>query len=107
MDYNKIFLYLLVSLLISLPLCLVKYYINTNNFIIILFTMILYSLTLYLYYKILLKKDNISKFGPIISILSVIFVVIFGIFFFNEKLRIYTVSGIILSLLSIYLLSIK
>ena len=106
MNYNKIFLYLLVSLLISLPLCLVKYYIHTNNFIIILFTMILYVLILYLYCKILLH-DNLSTFGPIISILSLIFVVIVGIFFFNETICVYTISGIILSIVSIFLLSIK
>ena len=105
MNYNKILLYLLVSILISLPLCLVKHYINTNNFIIILFTMIIYALTLYLYCKILLS-DNVSSFGPIISSLSIIFIVIIGIFFFDEKICIAGYFGIALSVLSIYLLSI-
>ena len=85
---------------------LVKYYVS-------------YSCSTYLYaaifcnifvifaYVQIFKNLDISSSYPFIKILSIMIVAIIGFIFFNEKCNITKIVGIILGVVSIYLLSIK
>ena len=106
MNYERIILYLILSVLISLPIILIKYYTKQNNFNIILLTILLYLLIIYAYYKILIDPTtNISIVGPMTGIISVIVKVIVGVFFFKEVIHLNGYIGLLLSMISIYLLS--
>jgi multidrug transporter EmrE-like cation transporter len=64
-------------------------------------------LILILSYSIILTDKNISIIYPILKVLSVIVVVIFGIFIFKNSLDMKTIFGIFLGIMSIYILSNK
>ena len=63
------------------------------------------SLFLILAYVQAFSGNNISVIYPIIKILSIIFVIITGEIFFNDKLTIKIIGGILFGLISIYLLA--
>lgn len=63
------------------------------------------SLFLILAYVQAFSGNNISVIYPIIKILSIIIVIITSEIFFNEKITIKVICGIIFGFISIYLLS--
>lgn len=93
----------LAIILSAIPIIMVKLYLNTNNIWFIV-TAILLSIFLILTYIYIVKNYRISIIYPIIKILSVILVVVVGIFLFGEKITWRNVIGIILGLVGIYLL---
>ena len=64
------------------------------------------SLLIYVYYKVFLHNNSGTMY-TIIKILSILFVITTSFLIYNEKLNNYNIVGIILSLITIYLLSKK
>ena len=56
-------------------------------------------------YIILLRNDGLSKVYTLVQILQVILVVLMGILFFNEKLSLNIIIGILFGIIAIYLLN--
>ena len=106
MDYYKLFLYIILSILLSMPICLVKSFVHNKDFNIIILTIIIYCLIIYLYCTILIDS-NISILAPITGICPTIIMVIIAIFFFEESISINNFIGLLLSIVSIYFLSMN
>lgn len=53
----------------------------------------------------LFRERELSSTYPIIKISSIIVVVLFGVFYFQEKLNAAKICGMLLGLVSLYLLS--
>lgn len=104
---NTSLLWFIIAVLFSsIPLFLIKKYIETKNVWYIVTATLIYVSLVFLYYKLLVDY-NMSKVYPLIKVVSIIIVVCFGVFLFDEKVSIYNIIGIILGLGSIYLLSMK
>jgi multidrug transporter EmrE-like cation transporter len=88
----------------SIQVASVKKYTKTNQVYWILIS-ILASLFLTLAYVKTFNGQNISVIYPLIKILCIISVIITGVVFFNEKLSIKNISGIVFGVISIYLLA--
>ena len=106
MIMNNIGWILVAAVSASVPLILIKKYIETTKIIFIILSMICYLLVIKSYLQ-LLTSSNISTIYPMIKIISDLIVIPAGIFIFHEKLNLYNYLGIILGVSSIYLLSIK
>ena len=106
MKMNKIGWILIAAVSASIPLMLIKKYTETKKTILILFSFICYLVVIQSYIY-LLATGNISTIYPIIKMVSDLIVIPWGIFILHEKLNVYNYLGVILSVLSIYLLSIK
>ncbi|BCS82583.1 membrane protein [Cotonvirus japonicus] len=100
---NIWYIYLLTAIVAAVPLFMIQKYINTNNYIFLLITALLY-LILIILYIIILKDHEISVIYPLTKILSIIIVVVFGYLFFNNKLCTKQIIGIIIGVIGIYLL---
>jgi uncharacterized membrane protein len=90
----------------SMPLVFVKKYIQTKNILWIVYSVFSYLIVI-LSYLFILVKSNISIIYPMIKIITDFFVILFGIFLFQEKLNLYNYVGFIFGVCSIYLLSIR
>lgn len=102
MNSNLLFIITIISSASYVPL--IKKYNNTKSNIYLILALIIYILAFILYIKIF-QKNNISVSYPFIRISAVILVILFGIYVFDEKISKKCIFGIILGLLSIYLLS--
>ena len=88
----------------SLEVVFIKKYLQTKDWS-WFFLSFLTSLFLILAYVKTFSGQNISIIYPIIKILSIIIVIITGEIFFNNKLTIKVIGGIIFGVVSIYLLA--
>lgn len=105
MNLYNMMLILGAVLLSVVPIPLIKKYLdnkNDNNHCLI-FAIIAHILLIFAYIMIFKNENAISTY-PIIKILSIIFVVIFGIIYLDTKLTFELIVGILLGLISIYLL---
>ena len=104
MNFKKIGWILIAGVAASIPLMLMKKYIETKKTILIVLSMICYLVVIQSYIQ-LLATNNISTIYPIIKIVSDLIVIPSGVFLFHEKLNLYNYLGVILGIISIYLLS--
>jgi multidrug transporter EmrE-like cation transporter len=96
---------LLLQIIISIiPLVLIKKYILIGNVWLLILCLLFYSVMIAIYI-ILLRNDGLSKVYTLVQILQVILVVLMGILFFNEKLSLNIIIGILFGIIAIYLLN--
>jgi len=103
---NIIVWLILAALTGALNVILVKLYITTKEIIYIPILLLSGLTTLYSYYKIF-NTNEVSTIYPIVKIISILMVILFGIFICNEKLNNKKICGLILSILTLYLLFSK
>ena len=86
---------------------LIKYYIlnNKKNILFIFFSMFTSFLVVYSYFNLLQMHSSTTIIFTLIKIISVIIEFLYGLFVLNYILNTKKVIGIILAILSIYLLS--
>ena len=87
----------------SLQVIFIKKYLQTNDWFWLDLSLLTSVFLLVTYIKIF-NGNNISIIYPIIKILSIIIVIITGDVFFKNKITIKSIVGIILGIISIYLL---
>jgi multidrug transporter EmrE-like cation transporter len=104
MDINNIIWIIVAVISASVQVASVKKYTKTNQMSWILVS-ILASLFLILAYVKTFNGQKISIIYPLIKILCIIFVIITGVIFFNEKLSMKVIGGVIFGVISIYLLA--
>ena len=95
---------ILAAITASLQVIFIKKYLQTNDWYWIGLSLLTSIILLVTYIKIF-NGNNISIIYPIIKILSIIIVIITSEIFFNEKITIKVICGIIFGIISIYLLS--
>ena len=96
---------LLLQIIISIiPLVLIKKYILNGNVWLLILCLLFYSVMIAIYIR-LLRNDGLSKVYTLVQILQVILVVLMGILFFNEKLSLNIIIGILFGIIAIYLLN--
>ena len=66
--------------------------------------LLFYSVMIAIYIK-LLRNDGLNKVYTLVQILQVILVVLMGILFFNEKLSLNIIIGLLFGIVAIYLLN--
>ena len=105
---NQIIWILIGAFAASLPLIFIKKYIEKRNFIWILLSILCYSILFFAYLTLLQDKNhNIIIIYPMVKIISLLVILFFGLFFFNEKIDIKIGLGIFFAIVSIFLLSYK
>ena len=95
---------ILAATMASLQVIFIKKYLQTNDWFWLDLSLLTSVFLLVTYIKIF-NGNNISIIYPIIKILSIIIVIITGEIFFNDKLTIKVIGGILFGLISIYLLA--
>ena len=96
---------LLLQIIISIiPLALIKKYILNDNTWLLILCLLFYSVMIAIYIK-LLRNDGLNKVYTLVQILQVILVVLMGILFFNEKLSLNIIIGLLFGIVAIYLLN--
>jgi multidrug transporter EmrE-like cation transporter len=99
-----IFWIILAAISASLGVIFIKKYLQTKDWIwlaLAVFTSLFLTFT----YVKTLGGQNISIIYPIIKILSIIIVIITGEIFFNNKITMKVIGGIVFGIISIYLLA--
>jgi uncharacterized membrane protein len=99
-----IFWIILAASTASLQVISIKKYLQTKDWSWIALSL-LTSIILILTYVKTLSGNNMTSIYPIIKILSIIIVIIIDAIFFNNKLTMKIIGGIIFSIISIYLLA--
>ena len=95
---------IIASIAASVEVIFIKKYLEAKDWYWV-FLSILASLFLILAYVKTFSGQNVSIIYPIIKILSIIIFIITGEIFFNNKLTIRVIGGIIFGVMSIYLLA--
>lgn len=106
MNYYNIIWFLVAAIAAAIPIPFIKLYTETRKIVWVILSFFSYAI-LILAYSIILTDKNITIIYPILKVLSVIIVVIAGLFLFNNVLDIKSILGIFLGIASIYLLSSK
>lgn len=101
MNIPLLFLQIIISII---PLALIKKYILNGNTLLLVLCLLFYSVMIAIYIK-LLRNDGLSKVYTLVQILQVILVVLMGILFFNEKLSLNIIIGLLFGIVAIYLLN--
>jgi len=101
--YNIIWI-IIAAISAAAPVSFIKKYIENKNYLWIILSIISYII-LILSYSIILIESNMIVVYSIVKILSLLIVGLLGIIFFNEKLNFKEGMGILLGIVSIYLLS--
>lgn len=104
METKNILWIMIAGIVGSLPVVLVKRYIETKELFLLFLCVGLYILLIIAYFNVF-KTSSISTGYPLIKVLSEIIVISLGIFFFRESLTIKKYFGLLFALFSIYLLS--
>lgn len=95
----------LATIFTTLPTVFIKKYIESNQlyWIILLFLSLIVSL--FSTYKLLISQNNATIVFSFIRALSILFMTFIGVIYLHDEFTISTTTGIILLLMSIYLLS--
>jgi uncharacterized membrane protein len=104
MDFYLIIWIIIGSLAAAVPVTLVKKYTENKDFTYIILSMVSFGVLVYVY-SVILKNRSIIIICPIIKVISILFVVLFGYFFFKNKIDAKITLGILFGIASIYLLS--
>ena len=94
---------ILASLIALLPVFLIKKYTKTDNMMYIIFALCSYILLTYFYIKIF-RVGELSTYYIILQILQIVLVIIGSMILFNEEINKRKIIGIILGIISIYIL---
>ena len=106
MNFTSLYgLFMICAVLSALCPIFMKQYIHTNNDFKYLFLSFLVSTILLYYYYILFQQHDLGSSFSIVKILSIILVVFTGTAYFNECLSNYQIVGLLLGIISIYLLA--
>ena len=95
---------ILAATMASLQVIFIKKYLQTNDWYWIGLSLLTSIILLVTYIKTF-NGNEMCIIYPIIKILSIIIVIITGEIFFNDKLTIKVIGGILFGLISIYLLA--
>ena len=106
MNQKTIFWFLIAAISAALPIPIIKEYTISHNFLVIILAIFIYII-LVLSYSIILADKNIIIVYPILKVLSAILVICSGMVFFNNKLDFDSIIGILLGIITIYILSNK
>lgn len=106
MNLYNIVWFLVAAISAALPIPLIKEYTLTKNCMWIILSIFIYCI-LVLSYSIVLVDKNIIIVYPILKVLSAMIVVLSGVVFFNNKLDFESIIGILLGIITIYILSGK
>jgi len=101
MNILLLFLQIIISII---PLALIKKYIISGNLWLLILCLICYSIMIAIYIN-LLRTNGLSKMYTLVQILQVLLVVLMGILFFNEKLSLNIIIGLLFGIIAIYLLN--
>lgn len=101
---NNLVWYFLCASSAAFPIILIKKYVVSDDFMLLVYSMCASVIMVYSYVKIL-KHNTISLLYPFLKVFSVFIVVFFGFLFNGETLSIHNVLGIALGCTSIYLLN--
>lgn len=93
-------------ILSALPVIFVKKYVLYYNFYWIVLAILMNSLLIGVYYK-LFQLNNSAIMYTLVKILSIILVILSSYFIYNENLSKYNILGLVLSIITVYLLSKK
>ena len=104
MNSYNIFWFFVAACAAAAPIPLIKMYTKTNEMYWIWLSIVSYATLIYAYSIILLDR-NITIVYPILKVLSVLIVIGAGIVLFYNRLNLRSAVGILLGILSIYLLS--
>jgi len=104
MLYINALWFLIAAVAAALPIPFIKQYTLDENLMWIVFSVLSY-LILILSYYIILRDKNITVVYPFLKVLSVLMVVLAGLYVFHNQLTISSTVGIVLGILSLYLLS--
>ena len=103
MNYYLISLALCASIVALLSIYFIKQYIIDKNILYLVLALFSYLLLIYSYIK-LFEIAEVSSTYTILQILQILIVLIMGIVFFKETLNMNKIIGIVLGLISVYLL---
>ena len=101
---NQNILLLIVVIIGLIANTLLQHYTKNPDKIIILLILIIHSIYFVLYIK-LLKKNDISVIYPFLKIISLISMVLIGIFIFNEDITRNKIISIIFAIMAVCFLS--
>jgi len=88
----------------ALTILLIKYYVKTSNNFVLLVVLLSEFLLIYSYIQLLQTGDMAIQFA-LVKIISIFFVLLPGIFFFDTKLTKNKILGLIIGVIAIYLLN--
>jgi len=106
MDLYNIFWFIIAATTPALPLAMIKRYTETNNYYWIIMSICCYLLLIFAY-SIILTNTDIAIMYPLLKVISILIVVTLGLIFYKSELDGKSILGIILGIISIYLLSIN
>jgi multidrug transporter EmrE-like cation transporter len=104
MDLKLIFWVLFGALAGAIPVTLIKMYTESKQKFLLFLSILSYILAIISYVNVF-EKGDIITFYIIMKILSDLLVIASGILFFSEKLTIKKGFGVLLALLSVYVIS--
>ena len=107
LNFTNIFWILVASISGALAPIIVKYYIKSNNVYLPILSWFVSGISIISFIFVFKSGDAISKSYPIIKGLTILFVILMGVFLFNEKLKIVDIISILLILIAIFLLATK
>jgi len=105
MNILLIFAYLVSTIATTLSIVFVKQYTISKNIFWIIYAIIC-SIMVIWSFTIILPTGKMYIIYPTIKILTILLIAIIGDIYFNEKLNTTSLIGIILSIISIYILSL-
>ena len=88
LNFTNIFWILVASISGALAPIIVKYYIKSNNVYLPILAWFVSGISIISFIFVFKSGDAISKSYPIIKGLTILFVILMGVFLFNEKLKI-------------------
>lgn len=101
MDVSTIIWLIIIIITLTLPIIMVKKYLQTSNVCYIIITIVLYTILTFGYVYILKVYPIYYLYVPwFISMALVLFA---GVLLFNEKMKPINVAGVIMGLVSMYL----
>jgi len=98
--------FILACIVICLPITLIGKYIESSEPYYILLALACYCLLTLIYIN-LLRYEDMAIVYPLLNIISVLMVFLIGVLYFRNKIDVFKIIGIILSIISILFLSIK
>jgi len=101
---NIIYWLLFATIIAILPIYFIKQFLLTNEISNLFYALLLYIILIKSYIEIF-KQKQISSSYTLLQITQILLVVIGSVIFFNEQLSYKKISGVLLGLLSVYLLN--
>jgi len=95
---------LVATIVAILPIVAIKQYLITNEYMYLVLTMILYFALMISYVNIL-KTSDVSNIYPILQVLQILLIIIYGIIILGETLYTEKIIGIACGFAAVYLLS--